>query len=282
MAEHPTRAKLPGHRVRLDRIFDPRDGRAVILPFDHGMVMGPLPGIVDLRQTVQAAIKGGVDALLFNPGVAGQFADLCGRQAGLMVKLTNGGSVDTDQVRIGTVEQALRLGADAVCAEFYLGSPGELDSLQLMSSLREESEYFGLPLMLHAYVYPSYEEKHGQTAWLHACRIASELGADVIKTAYPGRPEAFAEILASVAIPVVVAGGSAGEFSKLLKDIDDAIRVGAAGVAVGRNAWGASDPARAIAAIRAVVHERKDLADVLSDDGVGTRLVEVVGRAHGS
>jgi fructose-bisphosphate aldolase/2-amino-3,7-dideoxy-D-threo-hept-6-ulosonate synthase len=282
MAEHSTQSKLPGHRIRLDRIFDPDDGRAVILPFDHGMVMGPLPGIVDLRQTVQAAIEGGVDALLFNPGVARQFADLSGRRAALMVKLTNGASVDTDQVRIGTVEQAIRLGADAVCAEFYVGSPGELDSLRLMSALREESERFGIPLMLHAYVYPAYEEKHGHKAWLHACRIASELGADVIKTAYPGRVEAFAEILASVAIPVVVAGGSAAEFPKLLQDIDDAIQVGAAGVAVGRNAWGAKDPARAIAAIRAVVHDRKNLSDVLSGNGWSTPLAGVVGRAHGS
>lgn len=282
MAEHPTSRKLAGHRVRMDRIFDPTDGRAVILPFDHGMVTGPLPGIVDLRETVTAAIRGKVDALLFNPGVAGQFADLTGRHAGLMVKLTNGASVDTDQVRIGTVEQALRLGADAVCAEFYLGSPGELDSLKLMAELRSESESYGVPLMLHAYVYPEYEKEHGQKSWLHACRIASELGADVIKTAYPGDVEAFAQIVVSVGIPVVVAGGSAAEFSKLLQDIDDAVRAGAAGVAVGRNAWGASDPARAIAAIAAVVHDRKNLADVLTDDGFGKTLAGVAGRAHGS
>jgi class I fructose-bisphosphate aldolase len=253
-----------GHGIRMRRILNPADGRTVIVPFDHGMIFGPLHGIANPRQTVAHALAGRADAVLLHAGIARGVADLYGGRMASLFKLTNGASVPTDQVLLGSVEQAARYAADAVCAEFYLGGPDELDMLRTTSLIQREAEQYGLPTVVHAYVYPAYEEKIGVGAWIHACRIAGELGADIVKTAYIDNQDAFVALLEATPAPVVVAGGEPGGMRKLLSGIATAIRLGAAGVAVGRGVWGSPDPTATLQAVRALVHDGAVVDDVMA------------------
>jgi DhnA family fructose-bisphosphate aldolase class Ia len=116
-------------------------------------------------------------------------------------------------------------------------------------------------------------------AWIHAARVAAELGADVVKTSYTGDEPSFAELLAGTGVPVVVAGGEPADTLGLLKIIDRCVDLGAAGVAIGRNAWGTANPAATIAAIAAVVHARSSPDEALSQVRTGTERNAVERRA---
>lgn len=258
-----------GHSIRMRRILNPNDNRTVILPLDHAMVLGVVPGIVDPRITVELGIAANVDAVLFQPGIARYTVDIYAGRAASLLKITNGASVDTEQWVIGSVDQALVYDADAICVEFYLGDPNEMRVLHDISRLQREAERYGLPVIMHAYVHPDYDAKVGVKAWIHACRIAGELGADIVKTAYITDKDALIALVEGTPAPVVVAGGdSQATTHQLLSDISGALRCGVSGVAVGRRAWGAKDPQATIEAIRAVVHETATVDDVMSRFGL--------------
>ena len=70
-----------------------------------------------------------------------------------------------------------------------------------------------------------------------AVRAAAELGADVVKTAWPGDKDAFRRIVDACFVPVIVLGGAAGDDASILKMVEDAISAGASGIAIGRNVW---------------------------------------------
>jgi DhnA family fructose-bisphosphate aldolase class Ia len=252
----------PGYITRMRRLFRP-DGRTVILPCDHGMVLGPLPGITDPVATVQAAVDGGADALILHQGLARMTAAVYGGRAALIYKLTDGCCEGTLQEVLGSVEQAVSYGADAFSVEFYIGAPNELALMRDIGRAQRAAERLGLPMVAHAYVHPAREQAAGASAWIHAARVAAELGADVVKTSYPGDDDTFRQVLAAAWVPVVVAGGERADTLGLLRLIDRCVDLGAAGVAIGRNAWGTTDPAATIAAIAAVVHTRTPPDDAM-------------------
>ena len=99
-----------------------------------------------------------------------------------------------------------------------------------------------------------------------------ELGADVVKTAFPtgASVDAFRAIVESCFVPVVVLGGAAmGDDAALLGMVEKAMAAGAAGVAIGRNVWQHGNPAGIARALQAVVHggEKAESALRLVSDG---------------
>jgi DhnA family fructose-bisphosphate aldolase class Ia len=153
-------------------------------------------------------------------------------------------------------EQAIALGADAVVLLGFPGAPDEARSLQRLGRLCAECEQLGLPVMAEMI----------QGGWGRAvpwsvenvraaARIGVELGADIIKTVCPGLPEEFAAVVDGCPAPVVALGGpkveSEDDVVALARGVTDA---GAAGVAFGRNVWGAADPPKLIARLHDAVH----------------------------
>lgn len=43
-----------GKKIRMERIMDRNSGKMVIVPVDHGMTLGPLPGLIDFRKTIDS------------------------------------------------------------------------------------------------------------------------------------------------------------------------------------------------------------------------------------
>ena len=109
---------------RLRRIFRD-DGRAVIVAFDHGLIDGPIPGLEHPGQTLAEIVAGGADAVLTSYGVATRFADELA-PAGLIVRLDGGGTklgTAGPAAQFYTVEDALRVGVDAVVVSAFPGTP---------------------------------------------------------------------------------------------------------------------------------------------------------------
>jgi len=247
-----------GKSARLDRIGT--DGRYLVVPMDHGITMGAVKGLVDIESTVDAITSGGADAVLTQRGVAprvhpnkngaGYIAHLNGS--------TTVGPDEDDKRPTGTVEDAVRAGADAVSFHINVGSAYEPEQITQLSEVTSEADQYGYPVLAMAYprgpdIDPSDDDFHESAG--HAVRLAEELGADVVKTAYTGDAETFARVVESTHLPVVIAGGSKGTDRETLAMVRGAMDAGADGVSMGRSIFQHDDPEAITAAIAAVVHD---------------------------
>ncbi|MGN0097855.1 MAG: fructose-bisphosphate aldolase, partial [Candidatus Methanomethylophilaceae archaeon] len=106
-----------GKNVRMERIIDRKSGNAVIVPMDHGISVGPIPGLIDMKQTVSDVVEGGATAVLMHKGIVPQGHRTSGHDVGLILHLsasTDIGVNSNSKVLVATVEEALKMGADAV------------------------------------------------------------------------------------------------------------------------------------------------------------------------
>jgi class I fructose-bisphosphate aldolase len=90
---------------------------------------------------------------------------------------------------------------------------------------------------------------------MDGCRIASEVGASILKVPMI-RSENLARVVETSYCPVVVLGGASTDVRGFLQSIESAMESGVRGVTVGRNCWQAGNPEAMVAAMRAVVTDR--------------------------
>ena len=241
---------------RLNRIFR-SDGRALIVAMDHGLIDGPCAGLERPGETIAKVVAGGADAVLTSYGVARRFAAELA-PLGLILRVDGGatslGTAGGPGALFFGVEEALRLGADAVAVSAFPGSPVEVESLERLAHVIAAAHAWGLPVMAEMVPggFDSPPDKRTPHAVALSVRVAAELGADFVKTPYVG---GFAAVTAGSYVPVVVLGGARrGSEQAMLADIRAAIDAGAAGVAIGRNIFQAEDPAAMTAAVAGIVH----------------------------
>jgi len=246
----------PGKRRRIRRIFRD-DGRTVIIPMDHGVSIGPVKGLEDMRRLVDELAKGGVDAVVVHKGWAGIIDP---PNIGLIIHGSAGTDLSPDRLRktaCATPLEALSLGADGFSLHVNVGSETDYEQISFLARSSRACRMLGLPLL--AMMYPrgaKIQEEHSLKEVSHAARIGVELGADVVKTNYTGSVESFRLVVESTHIPVVIAGGPKTTSTRdFLKMVSDAVSAGAAGVSIGRNVFQHADPRRMAEALRAIVHE---------------------------
>lgn len=244
-----------GKTRRLGRIFRD-DGKTVIVPMDHGVPAGPIEGIADIRKTVNHVAKGGADAVLVHAGVA-KTVDTTG--LGLILHLSGATRLANDpnwKTRLCSVKEGVRLGADAVSLQINVGSEHEQHMLEEFSKVLEECDDYAMPLLAMMYPRgPRIQNEHSYEVVSHAVRLGYELGADIVQTNYTGDVESFRDVVSSVRIPIVVAGGpKVNSASECLRTVSESINAGSAGVAIGRNVFQHHDPTLMTRAIAEIVH----------------------------
>ncbi|MFB6095850.1 MAG: 2-amino-3,7-dideoxy-D-threo-hept-6-ulosonate synthase [Haloferacaceae archaeon] len=263
----------PGLAARLDRIST--GGRYLVVPMDHGISLGAITGLRDIESTIDAVTSGGADAVLTQKGIAPRVHDNK-NGAGYIVHLnasTSLGPDSNDKRRSGTVEAALRAGADAVSFHINVGSDYEPDQIAALADVTDRAADFGLPVLAMAYArgvnLEGDDPEHDPEHLGHAVRLAEELGADVVKTAYSGDAESFGPVVESTRLPVVIAGGSRGTDRQTIEMVRGAMDAGAAGVSMGRSIFQHEDPEAITRAVAAVVHDDYDAGDALRAAGLG-------------
>jgi fructose-bisphosphate aldolase, class I len=246
-----------GKQFRVGRLFAP-DGKTLMAALDHGLAgFSPLAALDNPEKLISTLIHAGVDAFILTPGMAEQFgSSIHGR--GLIVRVDCGPTAVTGRwseshPALG-VEDALRLGADAIIAMGIVGAEGESRSLHALAQLARRCQQWGMPLI--AEMLPGGFAAAGCPAEQIkiAARVGAELGADLIKIRYSGSVETFRAATESCFRPIVVLGGSAHDASQLASAVRDAMAAGARGAAVGRNIWQANDPAKVAALLAEAVH----------------------------
>lgn len=249
-----------GKQIRLERIMNRDTGRTVIVPMDHGVTAGPIPGLEDMRQTVHKVVEGGANAILMHKGMVQAGHRRGGRDIGLIVHLSAGTTLSPDpntKVPVCTVEEAIQLGADAVSIHVNLGAPADAEMLRHFGEVSRACVRWGMPLLAMVYTRgPKIESEFDARYVKHAARLGAELGADIVKVNYTGSPESFAQVVAGCPVPVVIAGGEKVETDEeLFRMVGGALEAGSAGVSIGRNAFQHADPEGVMRAISMMVHE---------------------------
>jgi predicted phospho-2-dehydro-3-deoxyheptonate aldolase len=245
-----------GKTRRLRRIFR-GDSRTLIIAMDHGVTLGPVQGLEDMQKTIKQVITGGADAVLVHKGIA-KHVDTC--NGGLIIHVsasTKLGSKPDLKVGVCRVEEAVRLGADAVSAHINIGSEEEDKMLESLGVLADQCDSYGMPLLAMMYPRgPSIRYPNEFSVVSHAARIGAELGADIVKTVYTGDQESFRKVVRSCPVPIVVAGGARMNSDlEVLQLAENSIKADAAGLSFGRNVFQHTDPVAISKALASIVHE---------------------------
>ena len=256
-----------GHSARLRRIST--NDRYLIVPMDHGITMGAVDGLVDIESTIDGVTRGGADAVLTQRGVAPRVHPNK-NDAGYIVHLngsTTIGPDESDKRVTGTVEDAVRAGADAVSFHINVGSEHEPDQIEELAELTRDAERLGLPVLAMAYARGEGVDESDPESLGHAVRLAEELGADVVKTGYSGDGDSFGRVTESTRLPVVIAGGSKGTDRDTVEMVRGAMDGDAAGVSMGRSIFQHEDPEGIARAVSAIVHDDADVDEALRAGG---------------
>jgi 2-amino-4,5-dihydroxy-6-oxo-7-(phosphonooxy)heptanoate synthase len=250
-------APLTGKALRLSRLSRSGDGRFLFVPMDHSVSDGPIVPSARFGGLVRDVAAGGADAIIVHKGRARALDPAVLRTTALIVHLSGSTAFAPDtnaKVLVGTVEEAVRLGADAVSVHLNLGAPTESGQLADIGRVAAEADRWGMPLIVMAYARgPRVPEQLDAALVAHVVNVAADLGADVVKTAVPWPSGGIAEVVANSPVPVIVAGG-ADDGSDVLGFGRAMMAAGCGGLAVGRRVFRSAAPRRLVRELTLVVH----------------------------
>ncbi|NQT95665.1 MAG: 3-hydroxy-5-phosphonooxypentane-2,4-dione thiolase [Candidatus Omnitrophica bacterium] len=241
-----------GMKNRLSQIIKPDTGRTVMLAVDHGYFLGPTSGLENAKKTVEPLLPY-ADSLMLTRGLLRTSVDE-GTSVPIVLRVSGGNSILNDDLSneeiTTSIKEAIRLNVAAVALSIYVGSKYEHQTLMGLSNLINEAQEYGIPVLAVTAV---GKEMVRDVRYLSlACRIAAELGAQVVKTYYC---EDFEKVVSASPIPVVIAGGKKIPENDALKLAFNAVKRGAVGVDMGRNIFQSKYPVAMIKAVRAIVHD---------------------------
>ncbi|XWN34240.1 MAG: hypothetical protein ROR55_14710 [Devosia sp.] len=263
---------LIGTASRLARLMSGPEGRAACLAFDHGLHIGPIPGAENTGAVMDAAVAAKLDGVIVSPGLAIRHAGhFCGAdKPSLILRLdqtamwrvgTPGGYEMGETRPVATVEEAIQLGADAVITYLFFShqEPGlESASVRFAAETARACRHHGMPYIIEPMAARGglIDDPFDADVIAHNCRMAVEVGADVIKTDWSGSTASFRKVVDAVDAPILVAGGAhEGDDKGVHTLIADLMKAGAKGILFGRNLFQAKDPTAMMAKARRLIYE---------------------------
>jgi predicted phospho-2-dehydro-3-deoxyheptonate aldolase len=258
---------MDGKGWRLRRIINPHDGKTVIVPLDHGVTNGPIPGLVSPVAALKRICCAGPDAVLIHKGLVRYLPEDLAPGIGLIVHLSASTELCDEgaKVLVTGVDNALALGADCVSVHVNFSGPKETEMLADLGKVADRCLALGMPLLVMAYLRGGTLAENDAKGLAVAARSCAELGADLVKLPWPGSTEEMADIVAGCPVGVVVAGGSRHASPEGLEmRLEAALAAGAVGVAAGRNVFQDPDPGSVMRKILRLVHPPEACTQALS------------------
>jgi class I fructose-bisphosphate aldolase len=249
-----------GKQIRMERIINRDTKKTIIVPMDHGISMGPISGLVDMKSAIQKIAEGGANAIVEHKGLVDKNLRKKGPDIGLIIHLSASTSMSpypNAKTLVCTVEEAIKLGADAVSIQVNLGNGDEKEMLKDFGKISDDARKWGMPLL--AMIYPRGEkikDEYDVNVIKHAARVGAEMGADLVKVSYTGSVESFREVVEGCSVPVVIAGGAKMDTDRqILEMVKGSIDAGGAGLSIGRNVFQHEDPKGIVRAFSAIVND---------------------------
>jgi class I fructose-bisphosphate aldolase len=263
----------PGKRARLHRLlyeFGPGNGTLMLLPIDQGIEHGPRdffpnPASKDPDYQFRLAAEAGYSALACQIGMAEKYYPDYAGSVPLILKVNGKTDIPSSAHAFSacnaSVEDGVRLGADAIGYTLYVGSPRQDEDLAQLKQVRQDCDRFGMPLVVWSYPRgEAIDAKGGASSFYaidYAARMAMEMGADVVKVNYPvinpekdkdaqppynemqvSQDEAMRQCVESAGRSLIVlSGGSKVDDDTVLSHVKSVMDAGGSGVIFGRNVW---------------------------------------------
>jgi len=255
-----------GKSMRLKRVIDPA-GVSIICALDHGMTSPTfLEPLADIAARTAETVAGGANVIMMSKGMIRLAEPAFSPTTSLALLLSASASPAEAQpeiVQIARVEEAVRLGADAVVLFTALGGQTEPGMIRTLAGVGRECAELGMPLIAEAEFPTTYaqvealKEQYGFEYLRRNVRLCAELGADIVKTNWPGDQDSFGRLVeAAGGVPLVLAGGSRLEDRELLARMEQATAAGGIGCSVGRNIFMHRSPRAITRALSRVIRER--------------------------
>lgn len=241
-----------GMKRHLSHIFDPKSGHTEMLAFDHGYFMGPTSGLERLDLLIPK-VAPYVDSLMATRGAFRTSVNPAYGK-GLVLRVSAGSSMLqadlSEEVLAVDVKDAIRLGADAVAVQSFIGAQGQLQSIDNVSKAINLGYEYDIPVV--GVVAVGKDMERTDRFFKLATRIMAELGATIVKT-YDC--DHFDEVVAACPVPLIVAGGKKLPEAQALELVERVMSQGAAGVDMGRNIFQSLHPGEMAQAVSKIVHE---------------------------
>lgn len=262
-------------------------GYLSILPVDQGIEhsagasFAPNPDYFDPLKIVELAVEGGCNAVASTLGVLGLASRKYAHRIPFMVKINHNEFLSYpnayDQIMFASVKQAWELGAVAIGATIYFGSPESKRQIQEVAAAFAAAHEYGMGTVLWCYLRnPAFSAKDGGADHHVAADLTSQanhlgvtIEADIIKqklpeTAAPGftnvkfgktHPKVYSDLMSDHPIdqtryqlagcymgriPLINSGGASSGESDLAEAVRTAVinkRAGGAGLISGRKAF---------------------------------------------
>jgi putative autoinducer-2 (AI-2) aldolase len=241
-----------GMKRHLANIFNPKSGHTAMFAFDHGYFMGPTAGLERLDLVVPK-IAPYVDVLMATRGAFRTSVDPAFNKS-VALRISSGSSMLNDDLSHETlavdIKDAIKLGADAVAVQSFIGADGQLQSIDNLSRAINLGYEYDIPTI--GVVAVGKEMERTDRFFKLATRIVAELGANIVKSYYCDN---FEEVVSACPVPIVVAGGKKLPEHDALELVYHVMSEGAAGVDMGRNIFQSLHPSEMAQAVAKIVHE---------------------------
>jgi fructose-bisphosphate aldolase / 2-amino-3,7-dideoxy-D-threo-hept-6-ulosonate synthase len=255
-----------GRDIRLARILN--EGKMLCIPMDHGISNGPIKGLEDIHSVIYECSSAGLTCVLVNKGIIKSMPRP--PNIGIIAHFsasTSIGPAPNRKILIGSVEEAIRLGADAVSLHINIGSKEEPEMLQKLGMISDKCDEWSVPLV--AMMYPRGENiknPHDPEIVAHAARVGAEAGADVVKAVYTGDAASFRRVVRGCPVPIVIAGGpKANTDREILEMCEGAMNAGAKGVTFGRNIFQHKNPPTIVRALYKIIIEKRNVREAMKE-----------------
>ena len=270
-----------GKEIRMSRLVNPVSNKMMAITVDHATSRGiaPMTGIQDVQSAIDKIILGKPDAMTMTKGIAERCMYQHAGKVSILLKISNYSPVaPTKDTIFGTVDEAIRMGADAVSMGCMTLGDFQGEQFEAIGRVAEECMRKGMPLIGHVYPKGESVPADKRTAWeniAYCVRSACELGMDIVKTTYTGDPDSMAKAIACVpsSFRVVIQGGdSCKTLDDYLEMTREAMDCGVGGVTMGRFVWDYKDVTALVIALRYMIHhgygvkEAKELLAQLEND----------------
>jgi DhnA family fructose-bisphosphate aldolase class Ia len=264
-------------KARMNRMFT--HGGCLDVAVDHGVCNEPsfMVGLEDMAGVVDTLVKAGPDAIQMAYGQADLLQSRPEKDKPALVMRIDMGNPYNDQrhrVMWSLLQNADEpiIGAlemDAACVVvnlFMLPDEPELfrQCVENISRVRAACHKYGMPLMIEPLVMlpndirGGYQVDGDADKIVTLVRLASEMGADIIKADPTENADDFHRVVEAARVPVLVRGGGKEDLKTVLNKSAALMRKGAKGMVYGRNIYQHDNPKAVVAALMAMIHNGAD------------------------
>ncbi len=250
-----------------------RDGKVLILAYDHGLEHGPVdfedvPESANPEHVFDVATHDAVTSLAVQKGIAEAYYPSYEDDVNLLAKLNGTSNLwrgEPDSAVNWSVDYAHEIGADSIGFTVYGGSNNEIEMVEEWREAQEKAREYGMATVMWSYPRgQGLRNANTPGSIAYSARLGLELGADVAKVKYPGSQEAMEEtVRVAGKTKVVMSGGSKRSDEEFLSNVKSVIDAGGAGLAVGRNIFQRENPERILDALEKVIFEESTVEEAL-------------------